>query len=223
VSGETGITPIGAMGKITQLGFGALTPDVTTNLMAANVTGGAAGQCADLLHDLRTGQLVGARPENQAVAQVFGVLTGSLVGTAAYLLLIPDPQAMLLTAEWPAPAVATWKAVAEVFAGGFDALPAGSVSAMSAGGAVGVALAMLDHRASARGSWWVPSGAAMGLGFVIPAWIAISMCIGALLAAGLARVFPSAAARFTLAIAAGLVAGESLAGIAGSLASLLRG
>lgn len=223
VSGETGITPIGAMGKITQLGFGALTPDVTTNLMAANVTGGAAGQCADLLHDLRTGQLVGARPENQAVAQVFGVLTGSLVGTAAYLVLIPDPQSMLLTAEWPAPAVATWKAVAEVFAGGFEALPPGSITAMGAGGGVGVALAILDHRASARGSWWVPSGAAMGLGFVIPAWIAISMCIGALLAVGLARLFPSAAARFTLAIAAGLVAGESLAGIAGSLASLLGG
>lgn len=32
VSGETGITPIGATGKITQLSFGALTPDVTTNL-----------------------------------------------------------------------------------------------------------------------------------------------------------------------------------------------
>lgn len=61
----------------------------------------------------------------------------------------------------------------------------------------------------------------MGLGFVIPAWIAISMCIGAILATLLARLFQAAAARYTLAIAAGLVAGESLAGIGGSLASLL--
>ncbi|MBA3967832.1 MAG: OPT/YSL family transporter [Nitrospirales bacterium] len=46
VSGETGITPIGAMGKVTQLTFGFLIPgNATTNLMAANVTGGAAGQC----------------------------------------------------------------------------------------------------------------------------------------------------------------------------------
>src|SRR5690606_29786823 len=63
VSGETGITPIGAMGKITQLTYGLVTPgDVTANLMSANVTGGAAGQCADLMHDLRTGQIVGATP-----------------------------------------------------------------------------------------------------------------------------------------------------------------
>ena len=41
VAGETGIAPIGAVGKITQLSFGVITPgDATANLMAANVTGG---------------------------------------------------------------------------------------------------------------------------------------------------------------------------------------
>lgn len=63
VSGETAITPVGALGKITQLTFGALSPgNVTANLMTANVTGGAAGQCADLMHDLRTGLSLSARP-----------------------------------------------------------------------------------------------------------------------------------------------------------------
>jgi len=40
---------------------------------------------------------------------------------AVYLLLIPDPAAMLVTSEWPAPAVATWKAVAELFRDGIEA------------------------------------------------------------------------------------------------------
>lgn len=127
VSGETGITPIGAMGKITQLSFAAISPgNVTANLMSANVTGAAAGQCADLMHDFKAGLLLGAAPRAQALAQVFGVLTGSLVGTASYLLLVPDPAAMLITAEWPAPAVATWKAVAEVLQQGFSSLPMGT-------------------------------------------------------------------------------------------------
>ena len=45
VVGETGIPPIGALGKIAQLGSGALVPgSISANLMGANVTGGAAGQ-----------------------------------------------------------------------------------------------------------------------------------------------------------------------------------
>ncbi|MEZ4252507.1 MAG: OPT family oligopeptide transporter [Polyangiales bacterium] len=110
VSGETGITPVGPMGKVTQLVFGVLSPgDVAGNLMAANVTGGSASQCADLLHDLKTGALIGASPRAQAVGQSFGVMAGALIGSAGYLLLVPDPKAMLLTEDWPAPAVAAWK------------------------------------------------------------------------------------------------------------------
>ncbi len=39
VTGETDTTPIGAMGKVTQLTFGALNPgNVNVNLMSANIT-----------------------------------------------------------------------------------------------------------------------------------------------------------------------------------------
>jgi len=76
VSGETGVTPIGALGKVTQLTYGAVTPgDMAANLMTANITGGAAGQCADMMHDLKTGFLVGATPRLQIYAQALGVLT----------------------------------------------------------------------------------------------------------------------------------------------------
>ncbi|MGK2940290.1 MAG: OPT family oligopeptide transporter [Immundisolibacter sp.] len=222
VVGETGIPPIGAIGKVAQLGLGALAPgNVTTNLMGANVTGGAAGQCADLLNDLRTGALLGATPAYQIIAQCFGVLAGSLVGSAVYLILIPDPVAQLLTPEWPAPAVATWKAVAEVLAQGLHALPTGSVPAMALAAVTGITLATGEALLPRRMARWLPSGAALGLAFVIPAWIAISLFMGAMAAACLRLLAPNWAARFVLAIAAGLVAGESLAGIAGALASLL--
>ena len=90
VTGETGLTPIGPMGKVTQLTFGLISPgDATANLMAANVTGGAASQCGDLLHDLRTGLMLGAWPRHQAFSQICGVFAGALAGSAAYLLLFP--------------------------------------------------------------------------------------------------------------------------------------
>ncbi len=191
VSGETGITPIGAMGKITQLTYSLVTPgNVTANLMSANVTGGAAGQCADLLHDLRTGEIIGATPRFQVVAQCFGVLTGSLVGSLVYLVLIPHPRTMLITPEWPAPAVAVWKAVAEVLAQGLGAVPPGAVPAMAVAAVLGLVLALAESLLPQRLARLLPSAPAIGLAFVIPAWNSLSLFLGAAGAAAVARAAP---------------------------------
>lgn len=222
VSGETGITPIGAMGKITQLSLAVVSPgNVTDNLMSANVTGGAAGQCADMMHDFKAGLMLGAAPRFQAVAQVFGVLTGSLVGTAAYLILVPDPAAMLLTPEWPAPAVVTWKAVAEVLQGGLANLPPGAVPATMGGGVAGLALVAGERMLPPGVARLLPSAPAVGLAFVIPAWNSLSLCFGALAGFAITKLARSWAERFLIAIAAGLVAGESLAGVAGAMGRLV--
>lgn len=219
VVGETGIPPIGAIGKVSQLGVGLAAPgQAVTNLMAANVAGGAAGQCADLLNDFKVGHAIGAVPLRQAVAQVCGVLAGSVVGVVVYLMLIPDPAGMLLTAEWPAPAVATWKAVAEALSEGFGAVPAGARVAMALGALAGVALGALEQR-----SRYAPSAVAFGLAFVIPASICFTMFLGALAAWAFEARYPKLAARFTIAAAAGLVAGESLVGVAASFAGMARG
>ena len=226
VTGETGITPVGALGKVTQLGYGIVTPgDVTANLMTANVTGGAAGQAADLMHDLKTGALLGATPARQFLAQIAGILTGGVVGSAVYLVLIPDPAAMLLTPKWPAPAVATWKAVAEVLAQGLSAIPTGAPAAMACAALVGLALAVGERllpRYRPDLARWLPSGPALGLAFVVPAWNAVSLCLGAVLAASLSRAAPRLWTRQRITtVAAGLVAGESLAGVGLAIMRLL--
>ncbi len=214
VVGDTGIPPIGAIGKVSQLGFGLAAPgQAVANLMTANVAGGAAGQCADLLNDFRVGQGIGATPFRQAIAQCVGVLTGSLVGAAAYLALLPDPAAMLLTEAWPAPAVATWKAVAEAMAHGIDSVPESARAAMLIALAAGCAAGLAEATAPARLVRLLPSATAIGLAFVIPASISFTMALGALAAAAFRAVAPSLAARFTVAIAAGLVAGESFVGV----------
>lgn len=214
VTGETGITPIGALGKVTQLTFGLIAPgNMAANLMTANVTGGAAGQSADLMTDLRTGYDVGATPRLQIIAQSFGILVGSVVGTLCYLVLIPDPATMLITPEWPAPAVATWKAVAEALGKGLETLPPSALVAIAIAAPIGFALAVAEHLLPARYARYLPSAPALGLAFVIPAWNSISLFLGSAVAALFARISPDLAARYTLPIAAGLVAGESLMGI----------
>ena len=219
VVGETGIPPIGAIGKVSQLTTGVTAPGETTaNLIGANVAGGAAGQSADLLNDLKVGHMIGAPPQPQIVAQVFGVLTGSLVGSVVYLHLIPDPAGMLITDEWPAPAVATWKVVAESLGGGLTAIPTSALWAIALGGACGTAGAWLQHYRAPR---WLPNMPALGLAMVIPASIAITMFLGSLVARLLERFRPNLAQRFTIAAASGLIAGESLSGVARALLGIV--
>lgn len=224
VSGETGITPVGPMGKVTQLMFGVIAPgDATANLMAANVTGGAASQAGDLLHDMKTGLLIGASPRFQAIAQMFGMLSGSLAGAAAYLVLVPDPKGQLLTDQWPAPAVAAWKAVAEILSKGLESMPEGALTAMYVAGAIGVVLAVVEKVAPKGARPYVLSPASIGLSMVIPAYYSIAIFLGGVVALVANKVSADWSKRFLVVIAAGMIAGESLMGIALALEKILNG
>jgi putative OPT family oligopeptide transporter len=224
VSGETGITPVGPMGKVTQLGLGAIDPgNAASNLMAANVTGGAASQCADMLHDLKSGLMLGAVPRLQILSQCFGVIAGAFFGSAAYLVLIPDPKNMLLTEEWAAPAVAQWKAVAEVFSEGLSAMPQGALDAFLVAGALGIVLALAEKLTSKEVARWIPSPSAMGLALVIPVYYSISFFIGGLLFLVAKRFAESWTGRFAIVLAAGIIAGESLAGVGDAILKVIDG
>ncbi|MGA6099879.1 OPT family oligopeptide transporter [Stutzerimonas marianensis] len=223
VVGATGIPPIGAIGQLSQLSFGAIAPgQVAINLMSANTAGGAAGQCTDLLNDFKVGHAIGAAPARQVVAQCLGILVGSLIGVLVYQLLIPDPQAMLITPEWPAPAVATWKAVAETLTSGLGSISPDIRWAMLAGALAGMVLGALEALLPVRRMRWLPSSAALGLAFIIPASISLMMTFGAVLAWLFAARWGGLAERFVIVAAAGLVAGESMAGVGISLWQLLR-
>jgi uncharacterized oligopeptide transporter (OPT) family protein len=214
VSGETGITPVAQMGKVSQVVFGALIPQSpASNLMAANVTGGAASQCADLLHDYKCGHLIGALPRWQTLAQITGALAGALVASGAYLALVRDPAEQLLTADLPAPGVAGMKAVAELFQVGFRALPSGTGVAMLIAAAIGIVLPIADRLAPPPVRRWLPSAASVGLAFVFPASMSLALFAGGLVAFVLGKWGQSWTARFLLPICAGMIAGESMTGV----------
>jgi len=223
VVGATGIPPIGAIGQLSQLGFGVVAPgQVATNLMGANTAGGAAGQCTDLMNDFKVGKAIGATPSKQVIAQCLGIAVGSVVGVLVYKALIPDPRAMLLTEEWPAPAAATWKAVAQTLASGLDSLSASIRWAILLGGLAGLALGALDAVVPARQARYLPSAAALGLSFILPASVSGMMASGALLTWLVSLRWPRLTEQFAITAAAGLVAGESMIGVGTSLWQMFR-
>src|SRR5207245_6209547 len=135
VTGETDTTPVGAMGKVTQLTFGALSPgNVNVNLMSANITAGAATSSADLLTDLKSGYLLGANPRQQFLAQFSGIFVGTVVSVLAFAVLVPNAQ-VLGTDQFPAPAAQTWSAAAIALGQGLSSLEPVKLWRMCAGGA----------------------------------------------------------------------------------------
>jgi OPT family oligopeptide transporter len=212
-TGESDITPIGAMGKVTQLSFGALAPaNVTANLMTAAVTAGAAGSSADLLTDLKSGYLLGANPRKQFIAQFLGIFAGTLVVVPAFYLLVPT-AASLGTDQWPAPAAQTWKAVADLLAKGVHALHPTAQLGILVGGLIGVILPMVEALAPSKLKRFIPSATGIGLSMVIPFFNSLGMFIGALFALVLEKLLPKIAADYVVPVASGVIAGESIMGI----------
>lgn len=212
VTGETDTTPVGAMGKITQLIFGALSPGkVNVNLMSANITAGAATSAADLLTDLKSGYLLGANPRQQFIAQFSGIFVGTIVSVLTFAVLVPNAQ-VLGTDQFPAPAAQTWSAVAIALGEGLSSLGAAKLWLIFAGGAVGVVLTLAPALLP-KYETYLPSASAFGLAWVFHWYYGLLFFLGAVVALMLERRKPELAEEFTLPVASGVVAGGSLMGV----------
>lgn len=220
-TGETDITPVGPLSKITQLTFGAIAPgNVPTNLMTANITAGATGSAGDLLTDLKSGYLLGANPRQQFFAQFFGVLAGALVVIPVFFILIPDTS-MLATEKWPAPAALVWRGVAELLAKGPGALPVSARYGLVIGGSLGILLTVLEM-ALPKYKKFIPSPTGLGIAFTINGFNSISMFVGGLLALGISKWKPKTAEQYTIPVSSGIIAGESLMGVGIAMLSALH-
>ncbi|MFB3908614.1 MAG: OPT family oligopeptide transporter [Candidatus Eisenbacteria bacterium] len=213
VTGETDTTPVGAMGKITQLTFGAVHPgNVNVNLMSANITAACAGGSADLLTDLKSGYLLGANPRKQFLAQFAGIFIGTLIPVLVFNILVPN-SSVLGGDQFPAPAAQTWRAVAEALSKGLRALGPVKTWSIVIGGLVGIALPLLS-RAFPSKAKYIPSAAGVGLAWTFHWYYSLLFFLGAVIGWAFEKKYPKESAEFTFPVASGVIAGESLMGVA---------
>lgn len=216
-TGETDINPVGGMGKVTQLAYGAIAPgQISTNLMAAAITGAGASQAADMMQDLKTGNLLGASPRRQFVAQIVGVIAGTLFVVPAYLVFAKAYE--IGGEKLPAPAALAWKAMAELLAEGASALPPHAGVAIAIAAVCGVLLSVL--RKNQRLAPFVPSGLAVGIAFIIPAFYSLVMFYGLVVWWIWKKISPTTVEKYNFAVASGLIAGEGLMGIVNAVLTI---
>ncbi len=213
VTGETDTTPMGAMGKIPQLVFGVLSPGNTTvNLMSANITAGSAMAAADLLTDLKSGYLLGANPRKQFLAQFSGIFIGSVATVLTFMVLVPTPS-VLGSDQFPAPSVQTWRAVALALSHGLSSLETLKLWTIAVGALVGAVLTLAPRLWPALGRW-LPSAAGMGLSWTFHWYYGMLFFTGAVLGWAMEKRDPARAELYNFPIAAGVMAGGSLMGVA---------
>jgi OPT family oligopeptide transporter len=210
--GETDTTPVGAMGKITQLFYGAIAPrQMTTNLMTACITAGAADSSSDLLINLKAGWILGANPRKQFIAQFMGIFAGTLVTVPVFYTIVPTAD-ILGSDKFPAPAAQVWASVARLLSNGLESLHPTARWALLIGGLVGIVLVLLEKMFPEKRKY-IPSAMGVGLAFTFHFWYALSMFVGGTLALLMEKRYPALNEKYTIPVASGLIAGESLMGI----------
>ncbi|MCX7420523.1 MAG: OPT/YSL family transporter [Planctomycetia bacterium] len=222
----TSTTPVGATSKITQLFYGLVRPgDIQSNLATAGITAEVVGNSSNLLMDIKPGYMLGAKPRQQAIGHIIGIISGAIASTFLFFALFTknvDPNnpatiENLQSKDFPMPAVTIWKGVAEVLTKGLDQLPPSVKTAVFVACLAALVLEVLRIKSKNR----LPlSPVAMGLAFVIDFRSSLCMFAGAFLfwLLGVGRVKEEQATGNLWVenhepICAGIIAGASLMGI----------
>ena len=224
----TSWTPTGALSKITQFTIGSLDrSNPASNLIPAGMTAEVASNAANLLSDIKPGYMLGAKPRQQAIGHVIGIVAGALAATPLFYLLFLPPNASgvrstatLVTEQFAMPAAVQWKGVADLIAKGLGSLPASAMVAMAI--AAIVALVFEGLRMRSRGRFPL-SAVSIGLGAVLPPESTLAMWIGAFVFWWMGRKAVAGTPKHDLwvegcePICAGLISGAALIGIGNAL------
>jgi len=177
-TGLTSTTPGGAMGKLTQLTYGALAPgNMTTNLATAGITSDVVLSASNLLMDIKPGYMLGAKPRQQAVGHVIGIFAGAAIVVPVFYLMFRGDVSLFTSDLMPMPGAQVWKAVAELLAKGFSSVHPTARWAMLLGAILGILMEWANLRMKGR---FPLSGVGVGLATVVQFPDALSMSTGAL-------------------------------------------
>jgi putative OPT family oligopeptide transporter len=177
-TGLTSITPIGALGKLTQLTYSAMAPgNVTTNIMTAGITGEVTSSAANLLMDIKPGYMLGGKPRHQAVGHVLGIFAGAVVSIPVFYAILNGNTGVLMTEKLPMPGAVVWKAVAMVLTKGLEFLHPTARWAILIGALLGLAIEIANQRTKGK---FPISAVGLGLAPILRFGDAWAMALGAL-------------------------------------------
>lgn len=180
--------------------------------------------------DFRVGFLLGTPVHLQYIAQLIGTLVASLVAPAIFLLFATAYPCIISgdasSCEFPAPTVASWRAVAVVASTPNPSIPISSiyfsVAIAAFSGILVITKHVLCHMGYGKIKPYWPNMMIFGLAFTLPnAQTPTTMMIGSLIAALWKSKRAHGFEVYAFGVAAGLVAGEGIGGTINCALSIL--
>ena len=104
--------------------------------------------------------------------------------------------------------------MAKLLANGFSALHPTARMGLLIGGMIGIAIPLLEKLLPESFEPYLPSAMGLGLSMIIPFFNSLSFFIGAAISLLLEKKRPQIAEKYVITVASGLIAGESLVGVA---------
>ena len=102
-------------------------------------------------------------------------------------------------------------------------LPPYTLHAMAISAVLAVVFTLAGHFAPQNAKKWIPSPTGLGFSFVLPASNSYTFLLGAVIAEIVSRKWPDKDKLYTIAVASGLIAGESVMGVALALYAAITG
>ena len=223
VSGMTITAVLGTGGLLMLFGFGG-TAGIVATLGVAGVVCCVACTAGDVCNDLKTGHLVGASPRSQQIMQVIGVVTAAFVMAPVMTILhegsLTSGTGGIGGKDLPAPQAGLFSSLAEGFFG--DAtLPKDMVLI---GMAVGVIILIVDEVLGRRKSLVRLHVMPVAVGIYLPFGLAVPIVLGGVVRSLVDRRDQTPSGDHThrgVLMTSGLIAGESLIGVALGLVAWL--
>lgn len=229
----TDCTPLTASSKASQLVYGGITRNGHSiksaqriNLIAGNIASGTADVSTNLVSDFRIGFLLKTPPKLQFYAQGIGAIVSIFLAPGIFVLFmsaypcvwrpdaIDDPHC-----PFKAPSVFAWKAVAQAVTNPKLPIPWSCgiftivVGVISGAQALFKNFYLTGEREKYRN--YLPNWMSIGVAWVLGAdsGYANAILFGSITAWWWRKYFPSGFDTYAFSVAAGLIAGEGLAGV----------
>ncbi|KAI8145930.1 OPT oligopeptide transporter protein-domain-containing protein [Fennellomyces sp. T-0311] len=225
-SGETDINPTGSIGKMAQLIFAGMPAPSTeqlqkNNLMAGVIAASAASQSVDMVGDLKTGQIVGASPRSQFLAQAVASLPAIGIAVGLFILFaeaypcIINEDLDTANCEFQLVAVMAWLQVAKLLTGAADPLSKACIIVTAVCAAIGVIVPLIKFLAiPQKYHRYIPSMSAIGIAMINPSpEIPFSMFLGWVGGKIWKRVNFKGYDDFMYSVAGGMIAGQGISAL----------
>ncbi|HEV2363354.1 MAG TPA: OPT family oligopeptide transporter [Caulobacteraceae bacterium] len=210
--GETNWGPIGSLSNLAQTLFAGLSPgNPAAIILGGAATGTIAVTSEGLIQDYRAGHMIGSTPRSMTIAQLIGAPIGAAVLAVAYPALVKTYGLIGEHARLAAPGARVTAGFTQILATGGAGLPPSALWALLGAFVLGVILAVLEQRPAWRR--WVPSPLGFPIGMLLPFSTVAGMFLGGSIGTVWQRRHPASAAKYLVALASGLIAGEAMVAI----------